>query len=198
MSLTSLWVPLGREGGEITEGISPGNLSMLAGSNYWHVPDFTVSTPWQRGRGDYRGDQPREPLHASREQLLACPWLHCEYPLAGREGESPRGLVPGTSPCWPGPTTGTSLTSLWVSPAGREGGREGINLGNPSMLARTNYWHLTDFTVSIPGRKGGREEISPGTLSMLAGNNYWHLTDFTVSIPGREGERGSVSGIPPC
>ena len=29
----------------ITEGISPGNLSMLAGSNYWHVPDFTVSTP---------------------------------------------------------------------------------------------------------------------------------------------------------
>ena len=57
----------------ITEGISPGNLSMLAGSNYWHVPDFTVSTPWQGGRGNHRGDQSREPLHASREQLLACP-----------------------------------------------------------------------------------------------------------------------------
>ena len=41
----------GREGGGITEGISPRNLSMLAGTNYWHVPDFTVSIPagreWQ-------------------------------------------------------------------------------------------------------------------------------------------------------
>ena len=33
----------------ITEGISPGNLSMLAGSNYWHVPDFTVSIPGREG-----------------------------------------------------------------------------------------------------------------------------------------------------
>ena len=57
----------GREGGR-REEISPGTLSMPAGTNYWHLPDFTVSSTGREG-----GDQPRGPLHTSRDQLLAPP-----------------------------------------------------------------------------------------------------------------------------